>query len=458
MTKALLPAPETSDNLTPVTKSKTKLINITESTCPHAFHTPHYCDYLDVQLLERIFSSCSSFEQLLFTSALGSATLLCQLQCDEMTSLLGTLRNKELPTSAVRKTIRRCEEAAHLVVAQDRILQMNNRPIGVPPEAALLIHSQRHLSWLPVALRAFADRTSQNEIRDEIRIYIGFCFPPLKDAVARLLSSLHPPNGGNSRPASEALAALVAYAPAKAAQQNRDTASDERTFILSHHIIEIWLRSAIGSMRQAIDCLNTNQTSAAEKHVRITSTIINFLRQAIHLPETISCADYLLFRDSLSGSGIESVAIRSFEILAGIKDPDYFEDLGAMHLLTPLLQQQSEMPSLYDSFLQLLVTRGVSATEPPTARAISKLLQPTLATYEHRDLTDLLYALLKLSQEYKLWQADHVYMAASMIGQRPCLGVADFGAETGVGRLEYLYRVLARSPLFPELWEAISYA
>jgi tryptophan 2,3-dioxygenase len=458
MTKAILSTPETSGNLAPVTESETKRTNISKSACPHAFHTSHYCDYLNVQLLEPIFSACSSFEQVLFSSALGSAALLCQLQCDEIASLLSALQKEKLPTNAVIKTIRRCEEAAQLVVAQDRILQMNNRRTGVPSEAATLIHSQRLLSWLRLALKAVANSTSQNDIRDEIMTYTGYWFPLFNDAVAHLLSSLHPPNGGNSWPASKALAALVSYSPAKAAQHNPDAASDERTFILSHHIIEIWLRSAIASVQRAIDCLNTSQTSAAEKHVRITSTIINFLRQAIHLPETITCADYLLFRDSLSGSGIESVAIRHFEILAGIKDADYFEDLGAMHLLTPLLQKQCEMPSLYDSFLQLLVTRGVSATEPPTARAISRLLQPTLTTYEHRDLTDLLYALLKLSQEYKLWQADHVYMAAIMIGQRPSLGVADFGEETGVGRLEYLYRVLGRSPLFPKLWEAISYA
>jgi tryptophan 2,3-dioxygenase len=335
---------------------------------------------------------------------------------------------------------------------------MNNRPVEVPTDAALLIHSQRRMSQLGSALKVFADTTSQNEIRDEIMTYIGIWLPALKDALARMLNSLYLSNGGNSRLPSEALAALAAYAPAKAAKKNRDTASDERTFILSHHIIEIWLRSAIESVRDAIDCLNTGETSAAEHDVRLTSTIINFLRQAIHLPETISCADYLLFRDSLSGSGIESVAIRRFELLAGMRDANHFDDLRAMHLLTPSLRQESEMPSLYDSFLQVLVTRGITATEPPTARAISKLLQPTHTTYENRDLTDMLYALIKLSQEYKLWQADHVFMAATMIGQRPSLGVADFGKESGVGKLEYLYRVLGRSPLFPELWEAISYA
>jgi hypothetical protein len=155
-------------------------------------------------------------------------------------------------------------------------------------DAALLIHSQLRLSRLRLALRTFADSESEHEIRDEIMTYTGFWLRQLHDAVARLLSTLHPLNGGNARPANKSPAALVVHSPTKAAQQNRNTADDLRTFILSHHIIEIWLRSAIDSVQHAIDCLSTNQTSAAEKRVRVTSAITSFLRQAIHLPETIS--------------------------------------------------------------------------------------------------------------------------------------------------------------------------
>jgi tryptophan 2,3-dioxygenase len=239
--------------------------------------------------------------------------------------------------------------------------------------------------------------------------------------------------------------------------------ADERTFVLIHQVVELWLLVAIRSLEEAITALQGRPPALPEaaRLVDGVAGVLQWVGEAIHLPETIGVGDYLLFRHQLTGSGMESPNFRKMEMLLQAPGEARLRAFRELNLMTPELQELCERPSLDIAFRAAITELGVvGPRDPPEQQAhkLSALLVPAGTACGRRDVTDLMRAMLRLSQRHKLWQTHHALMVETMIGTRDILSIGDTTAADlpdGMGGLGYLRSVLNRPLLFPLLGAAV---
>jgi tryptophan 2,3-dioxygenase len=241
-----------------------------------------------------------------------------------------------------------------------------------------------------------------------------------------------------------------------------DASHDELTFITSHLVPELWFVVAIEGLTAAVRCLTADSPNvvAAAEQVSGAAEVMQLFCQMIQMPQTMTAADYLAFRQQLrGGSGAESIDFRALELRAGLRDGAYLNALESSRLMTDELRALLRKPSLNSAFLDLAQRRGVvGKTGGPGQRVrdLARILMPTGTANAHADLAFLAEAMLDFEQAFDRWRLTHLQMVDRMIGnQRPSMGLAGHSAY-GDGRdsRPYLLWTLTYERMFPELWEA----
>jgi len=224
---------------------------------------------------------------------------------------------------------------------------------------------------------------------------------------------------------------------------------DELLFIVIHQVYELWFKLVLHELKLVQQALESGDTPDALETFKRILTIFKTLVGQVDILETMTPVSFLSFRDRLdTASGFQSVQFREVEFVLGARS----RTLAAHY---PPAQEQLERrlgePSLYDSFLRYLVTRGYpipqkalerDRAEPP---AEDPEIQRLLIDIYHRDPTtrEICERMVDLDEGVQEWRYRHVKMVERTIGTRRGTG--------GSAGAEYLKTTLMK-PLFPDLW------
>jgi tryptophan 2,3-dioxygenase len=221
-------------------------------------------------------------------------------------------------------------------------------------------------------------------------------------------------------------------------------AHDELLFITVHQVYELWFKQLLHELVAARDSMAANSTWLAGHLLRRAHVIERLLISQIDVLETMTPQDFLQFRATLApASGLQSVQFRELEFLSGAKDERF---VARFRSLTEdersRLARRLEEPSLWDAYLALLASRGISVgTEEEVSDSLLIIARNRAV---HDDLWQLAEGLLTHDELAGLWRARHVQMVERQIGTK-----SGTGGSTGA---PYLY---GRVPLryYPFLWE-----
>jgi tryptophan 2,3-dioxygenase len=416
-------------------------------------------------------------DEMFLVSGVGSYALLLSLLARDLLALDRLVRALGVSPALPLKLAARCAAVARLARDQGPLLRSalaHRRPrvrfrlsafeATQLPDLPLSRQRLRALLELgPVSLAegASADLRAADEalvrVEDDLRAVLGRASQGGGPAVA--LDEIVPVSS---------LAALAEESLRENHPQALDPGhgADECTFVLIHQVVELWFLIATRSLEEAIAALQGRPPALAEaaRLVDGVSGVLRWVSDAIHLPETIGVGDYLLFRHQLAGSGMESPNFRKLQMLLQVPGEACLHAFRKGNLMTAEMEALSEGVSLDAAFRSAVIALGVVGPEdalPEQARKLAALFVPVGAADYRLDAVDLMRAMLRLSQQYKLWQTHHALMVETMIGTRPVLSVGDRTADDlpdGMGGLPYLRRVLNSALLFPVLGAAVNRA
>ena len=219
---------------------------------------------------------------------------------------------------------------------------------------------------------------------------------------------------------------------------------DELLFITVHQAYELWFKQLLHELSAVRDAMVADQTWRAGQLLRRGHVIERLLVSQIDVLETMTPQDFLEFRAALApASGFQSVQFRELEFLSGAKDERFlsrFRALGSAE--RDRLASRLAEPSLWDAYLSLLASRGLSVADDD--QVLSSLVAIARDRANHDDLWQLAEDLLTHDELAGLWRARHVQMVERQIGTK-----SGTGGSTGA---PYLHN---RVPLryYPLLWE-----
>jgi tryptophan 2,3-dioxygenase len=241
-----------------------------------------------------------------------------------------------------------------------------------------------------------------------------------------------------------------------AAQQPVSQEHDELTFIIIHHVQELWLKLVAHEIEAAIASIRADHLPPAFKSLARVTRIQEQLIGAWDVLSTMTPADYLAFRAALGpASGFQSYQYRLVEFRLGAKD----EKMVLPHRHRPeihaRLSAALKEPSLYDEALRLLARRGHPVPMEVLDRDFSQpyVSNPRVCdiwldiyrrSQQEFDLYELAEELVDVEDWFQQWRFRHMKTVERIIGYKP-----GTGGSSGVG---FLRTALERS-FFPELWD-----
>ena len=226
-------------------------------------------------------------------------------------------------------------------------------------------------------------------------------------------------------------------------------AHDELLFITVHQVYELWFKQMLHELTAARDRMLDGDAYLPRKALQRVHVIERVLIQQVQVLETMTPQDFLAFRAHLSpASGFQSVQFRELEFLSGARDPAYVDRMRqASTSEQERMWRRLDEPSLWDSFVRLVESRGLPMTDPDVRRE-SLLIVARAQPHEHADLWDLAEGLLEHDSLASQWRSRHVDMVERQIGTKSGTGGSS-GAPYLRTRLAVRY--------YPELWELRSY-
>jgi tryptophan 2,3-dioxygenase len=478
------------------------------ATCSHIYKDAdkaHYCSYIQVPgLLETFYRGARTTDEILLCSGIFAYVLWWNLQQKELTALLrlaeaGQPLTPEQGYDALKRA-NRCVEVDRIMLQQGVILRSE------------LLHHHRNINFRfasadTAQLEVFTDMAHQTrqleQTLDAFRLQEGadeaasqHLLSSLKDLTLThsdsfstiqrdfrdLLWAMHEQPAARVVDFKEVVpveqllsfgqATLQKHHPQSVGDQAHT--NDELTFITAHQAFEVWFPAVIHSIQEATRLLQLRQaqTWEAEALVRRIADIFSLFGRMIHIPQTMTSADYIEFRDQLqAGSGVESFQFRAIEISAGLRDSRYQKIMERMQLLTDDLRMLWDAPSLNAAFMETLADRGIIAAGDAAAEKaakIAELLLPAGFANPNVDLTALAETLVRFEQNVELWRTDHIAMVTRMIGRKTGTGAATYAhlADSAdpenpermhFDSLPYLHNTLKYQKIFPALWDARDY-
>ncbi len=470
--------------------------------CQHAFANPdkaHYCSYIQVPgLLSAFYPGAKTVDEILLCSGLYAYTLWWNLQEYEL-SALSEIADPTRPLSPEKcydaiKRASRCVEIGRIMLQQGVILRSellrrkpninfrfgsaNTQQLEAFTVVARLTRQLEQAVGsfrLQGGLDEVAGDRLLNSLKDLLLTHSD-SFNTIQRDFVDLLWSIHEQPAPRVARFSEVVPAerLLSFSQATMQKFHPQTAenphdgNDELTFITAHQTFEVWFPSVIHSIQEATRLLNLRpaRTWDAEALARRIADIFSLFGRMIHIPQTMTAADYIEFRGQLqAGSGVESYQFRAIEISAGQRDSRYQHNIEQMQLLTSDLQLLWDAPSLNNALMEMLIDRGIidRADGPTTiAQKLSNILLPAGADNQNVDIMALAESLVRFEQNVELWRTDHIAMVTRMIGRKTGTGAATFGQmahdeESHFDSLPYLYNTLKYHKIFPALWDARDY-
>jgi tryptophan 2,3-dioxygenase len=226
---------------------------------------------------------------------------------------------------------------------------------------------------------------------------------------------------------------------------------DELLFIVIHQTYELWFKELIHEFKAAQSSLSQGQTHSALSILGRIRTILKICVAQIDILETMTPLQFNSFRDRLGeSSGFQSAQFREIEAILGRRDKR-----AAAHLLRAdreRVEAWMRQPSLWDSVLQYVTTRGFKIPEAILKRDVTVQYQGDLEV--QRVLIDLhrgdpeaslvFERLVDIDEGLQEWRYRHVKMVERTIGSKSGTG--------GSAGADYLRATLFHS-VFPDLWE-----
>ncbi len=111
-----------------------------------------------------------------------------------------------------------------------------------------------------------------------------------------------------------------------------DQKSTSISFIIIHHVQELWLNLMAHELEAAIDFIGRDELPPAFKSMARMTRILEQMISAWNVLSTMTPSDYLEFRDELGqSSGFQSFQYRMVEFRLGAKDPKDAAAASARH-------------------------------------------------------------------------------------------------------------------------------
>lgn len=474
-----------------------KEISTTEPTCLHAFGDPdktHYCSYIQVPgLLSAFYPAAQTPDELLLCSGLYSYVLWWNLQARELEALLALANSQEALTpekcyDAIKRA-NRCVEIGRIMLQQGVILRsellrhtttINFRFDDPSPTLlAVFAYASQLTRQIEQVLPKFRleskDPAVQRLLNSLTDLLLNHCdsFATVRTDYKDLLWTFYEQPAARVVNLSEVVpvAKILGYAEKSIEKYHPQLlegvshTNDELTFITAHQTFEVWFPTVIGAIKEATQLLRQRPARVweAEALARRVADIFSLFGRMIHIPQTMTAADYIEFRDQLkAGSGVESYQFRAIELSAGLRDPRYLVLIERMKLVTSDLKFLRDTPSLNDAVLELLADRTIiEPTDPPHLKAqkLAEVLKPSGVSNQHVDIMALAESLVRFEQNIELWRNDHIAMVTRMIGRKAGTGAATYGQiphaeEDSFDSLPYLRNTLKYRKIFTVLWDA----
>jgi tryptophan 2,3-dioxygenase len=236
------------------------------------------------------------------------------------------------------------------------------------------------------------------------------------------------------------------------AQRPRSEEHDEILFIVVHQVYELWFKQLIHELGYLQQVLEEGKEARASATFKRLLTILKLVVAQLDVIETMTPVQFLAFRERLeSASGFQSGQFRELEAILGRRDPGvlraYHEgsvDRGRVHAAMA-------RPSVYDSFLRYLASRGYEIPAEVLERDVtqsvveSEGVQRALLRVYRDDGAPAALAerLVDFDEGFMEWRYHHVKMVERTIGSRTGTGGSPGAA--------YLRETLHK-PFFPDLW------
>jgi tryptophan 2,3-dioxygenase len=227
---------------------------------------------------------------------------------------------------------------------------------------------------------------------------------------------------------------------------------DEMLFIVIHQVYELWFKQLLHEVALLQKSLEAADTPTALATFKRILTILKVLVSQIDVLETMTPISFSSFRTRLdAASGFESAQFRALEMALGHKREaaaSRYPEGSAERLL---LQAALDRPSVWDSFLRYLASRGYPVPAADLARDVrqpvgeSAGVQEVLLDIYRRDpmLAQICERFVDLDEGVQEWRYRHVKMVERTIGTKRGTG--------GSSGAEYLRTTVSRA-LFPDLW------
>ena len=240
------------------------------------------------------------------------------------------------------------------------------------------------------------------------------------------------------------------------AQRPLSDEHDEMLFIVIHQVYELWFKQLIHEIGHLQERLERGDTPHVLHTLKRVLTILKVAVAQIDVLETMTPRQFLGFRDRLeASSGFQSAQFRELEAMLGRRDPQVGENYPADSPARERIASAMSRPSLFDSFLRYLATRGYDV---PTAALDRDVSRPVEASPDVQHLLLQVYRgdgepaqvaerLVDVDEGVQEWRYRHVKMVERTIGSRP-----GTGGSLGVAYL----RTTLSTPIFPDLWDVRS--
>ncbi len=227
---------------------------------------------------------------------------------------------------------------------------------------------------------------------------------------------------------------------------------DELLFIVIHQVYELWFKEMLHELAHLQALLESDETARAQHTFKRILTILKVLVAQVDVLETMTPLEFLSFRDRLeSGSGFQSFQFRALEFALGYKRRAAVDHYPEGALGREMLEDYFRRPTLWDSFLRYLASRGYAVPTALLERDVTRPVEPSLELQRilidvyRKDPTvsEVCERMVDLDEGVQEWRYRHVKMVERTIGTKP-----GTGGSTGA---EYLKATLFK-PAFPDLW------
>ena len=230
---------------------------------------------------------------------------------------------------------------------------------------------------------------------------------------------------------------------------------DEMLFIVIHQVSELWMKLILHEMGAAIQSIEKDDLSTAQKRLARVSKTQSQIIQAWDVLSTMTPSEYMEFRDSLGqASGFQSYQYRMVEFSLGYKTDHVLKIYEKDIELHSKLKDAYEAPGLYDVAIRALHRAGLHIDEDILNRDVTKSYKDNdsvrdawMVVYKNTDkyweLYELAEKLIDIEDWLQQWRFRHMKTVERIIGFK--MGT---GGSSGVG---YLKKVLDQR-FFPELW------